>query len=58
MSQDLIDGSDKKGLAAANRRGFPTCALGIYRFRVAHWHEVGAKSAKLVELMTPPYGEK
>jgi phosphohistidine phosphatase len=58
MSQDLIDGSDKKGLAVANRRGFPTCALGIYRFRVAHWHEVGVKSAKLVELMTPPYGEK
>jgi phosphohistidine phosphatase len=56
LSQGLIESSDKKGMALANRRGFPTCALGIYRFRVEHWREVGAQGAKLVELMTPPFG--
>jgi len=58
LSQGLIEGSDKKGLALADRRGFPTCALAIYRFRVEHWREVSAKGAKLVELMTPPYSVK
>jgi phosphohistidine phosphatase len=58
LSQGLIADGDKKGLAVATRRGFPTCALGIYRFRVERWRDVGAKGAKLVELMTPPYGGK
>jgi phosphohistidine phosphatase len=58
LSQGLIADSDKKGLALAIRRGFPTCALGIYRFPVEYWREVGLKDAKLVELMTPPYGGK
>jgi len=57
LSQGLIADSDKKGLALATRRGFPTCALGIYRFRVERWREVSLKSAKLVELLTPPYGD-
>jgi phosphohistidine phosphatase len=57
LSHGLIESSDKKGLALATRRGFPTCALGIYRFRVERWRDVGAKGAKLVELMTPPYGK-
>ena len=58
LSQGLIESSDKKGLALVNQRGFPTCALGIYRFRIEQWREVSTKGAKLVELMTPPYDEK
>jgi phosphohistidine phosphatase len=58
LSQGLIESSDKKGLAVATRRGFPTCALGIYRFRVERWREVNPRGARLVDLMTPPYGGK
>jgi phosphohistidine phosphatase len=58
LSEELIAESDKKGQSLVARRGFPTCALGIYRFGVAHWHEVGAGEAKLVALLVPPYGDK
>ena len=56
LSQAFIAPSDKKGLGLAARRGFPTCALGIYRFRVGHWREVGLREAKLVALLVPPFG--
>lgn len=56
LSQSLIAPGDKKGLSVAARRGFPTCALGIYRFRVEHWREVGLHEAKLVALLVPPFG--
>ena len=57
LSQGLLSARDKKGLSLAGRRGFPTCALGVYRFRVDGWTDVAAGSAKLVALMAPPYGD-
>ena len=56
LSKALIQPSDKKGLGLAARRGFPTCALGIYRFRVVRWRDVGLREAKLVALLVPPFG--
>ena len=56
LSQALIASGDKKGLGVAARRGFPTCALGIYRFRIDAWREVGLHQAKLVDLLVPPFG--
>jgi len=56
LSQALIQPGDKKGLSLAARRGFPTCALGIYRFRVERWRDVGLHEAKLVALLVPPFG--
>ncbi len=58
LSQGLIRSGDKKGLSLAARVGFPTCALGVYSFKVETWSEVGAHGAKLVALLTPPFGEE
>ena len=55
LSQGLLSARDKKGLSAALRHGFPTCALGVYAFDVDHWAEVAAGTAKLVALRVPPY---
>jgi phosphohistidine phosphatase len=55
LSQGLISARDKKGLSSAVRKGFPTCALGVYAFNVDHWADVAARSAKLVAIMAPPY---
>ena len=49
---------DKKGHLLAVRAGFPTCALGVYSFKVETWSEVEAHGAKLVALLTPPFGGK
>jgi phosphohistidine phosphatase len=56
LAQGLISHKDKAGRDLAVKRGFPTCALGIYRFAVSRWGEIGAQSATLVALLTPPYG--
>jgi phosphohistidine phosphatase len=55
LSQSLIAPRDKKGVSLAVRTGFPTCALGVYTFKVAHWADVEAGTAKLVALLAPPY---
>ena len=55
LSQGLLAPRDKKGLSLAVRFGFPTCALGVYRFNVEGWKDVADGSAKLVALMAPPY---
>jgi phosphohistidine phosphatase len=55
LAQGLISHKDKAGRDLAARRGFPTCALGVYRFSGSHWSEVGAQSATLVALLIPPY---
>ena len=39
------------------RRGFPTCALGIYRFDVARWTDIDEREAVLVDLLIPPFEE-
>ena len=55
LSQGLLSARDKKGLSSAVRHGFPTCALGVYTFRVDHWADVKAGTATLVTLLAPPY---
>jgi phosphohistidine phosphatase len=57
LSVGLIAQSDKKGASMAAKAGFPTTALGVYRFKVARWREVDAHGAKLVALLVPPYGD-
>jgi phosphohistidine phosphatase len=55
LSRDLLAPRDKKALSLADRRGFPTCALGVYAFSGHHWADVDFEAAKLVALLTPPY---
>jgi phosphohistidine phosphatase len=55
LSRDLLAPRDKKALSLAERRGFPTCALGVYAFSGHHWADVDFEAAKLVALLTPPY---
>jgi len=56
LSQGLVAPSDKKAHSLAVRHGFPTCALGVYAFRVDRWADVASGTAKLVAMMAPPYG--
>lgn len=55
LSVGLIGANDKKGLALTAKAGFPTTALGVYRFKVERWRDVDAHGAKLVALFVPPY---
>jgi len=55
LANGLIARSDKKGRDLVTRHGFPTCALGIYRFSLDHWEELSGDSARLVGLFTPPF---
>jgi phosphohistidine phosphatase len=57
LSQALLSPRDKKGRSLVVRHGFPTCALGVYAFKVDRWADVASGTAKLVALMVPPYGE-
>jgi phosphohistidine phosphatase len=54
LSQGLLSPREKKALSALGH-GFPTCALGVYTFKVARWADMTAGSARLLSLMTPPY---
>jgi len=56
LSQGLIS-DDDDGRALAGRLGFPTCALGIYRFEVAQWADVAGHTATLAGLRIPPFSE-
>ncbi|MGP0030126.1 MAG: SixA phosphatase family protein [Acidimicrobiales bacterium] len=58
LALGLIDAADHKGRALVTRRGFPTCALGIYRFRLEHWSEAGGGTARLLKLLVPPFGQE
>jgi phosphohistidine phosphatase len=55
LSQGLITKKDTAGRDLATRRGFPTCALGIYVFDVANWRDVGRHTARLAGLYIPPF---
>ena len=46
---------DDKRDATWRCRGFPTCALGVYRLEVAGWAEVDAKMRQLLGLFIPPF---
>jgi phosphohistidine phosphatase len=39
------------------RRGFPTCALGVYRLEIAGWKDIEGECAVLIDLLTPPFEE-
>jgi phosphohistidine phosphatase len=56
LSVGLIDQADTKGLTLAAKRGFPTCALGIYTFAIDSWRDAEGHSAKLKGLWIPPFG--
>jgi phosphohistidine phosphatase len=58
LSQGLISADDRDGRSLAARRGFPTCALGVYRFETKGWRPVGAKTARVLALVIPPFGPK
>jgi phosphohistidine phosphatase len=58
LANGLIARADKKGRDLVTRRGFPTCALGIYRFTLDHWAGVGGGTARLMGLFTPPFDPK
>jgi phosphohistidine phosphatase len=53
----LITAEDTKGRDLVVRRGFPTCALGVYRLGVDTWAEVGAECATLRGLFIPPFAK-
>jgi phosphohistidine phosphatase len=55
LSEGLVSSRDKKGLTEAARKGFPTCAMGVYRFEPDGWTDVKMRGAKLIALMVPPY---
>jgi phosphohistidine phosphatase len=57
LSQGLISADDADGRSLAARRGFPTCALGVYRFDVQGWRQVAAKTATVTALIIPPYAK-
>jgi phosphohistidine phosphatase len=54
----LLSPDDTDGRDVAVRRGFPTCALGIYEFGAAAWRDVGARGARLAGLFIPPFADK
>jgi phosphohistidine phosphatase len=58
VAQGLIRDEDTEGRDLVVRRGFPTCALAVYRLEVTQWADVAARTATLVALFTPPYGSK
>jgi phosphohistidine phosphatase len=55
LAKGLIAKSDKSGHLEAVRKGFPTCALGIYRFNLERWRDIESHSAKLTALFIPPF---
>jgi phosphohistidine phosphatase len=56
LALGLLDRHDKSRDKLV-RRGFPTCALGVYRLEIAHWADVEGQCAVLVDLLTPPFEE-
>jgi phosphohistidine phosphatase len=55
LSRALLSPSDEKGMELSLRKGFPTCALGVYTFKAGSWKDVDPGGAKLAALMVPPY---
>ena len=55
LALGLLDGDDKESRDLVVRRGFPTCALGIYRLDIARWADVEGQCAVLRELLIPPF---
>ena len=45
---------DGPGAGGRTGRGFPTCALAVYRLPVDRWFDVAEGTGKLVGLYAPP----
>ena len=55
LAMEMIAHEDKSGRRQVERRGFPTCALAVYRLSLAHWSDIAEGTATVVGLFTPPY---
>jgi phosphohistidine phosphatase len=56
LALGLLDHKDKDREKIV-RRGFPTCALGIYRLEITGWKDIEGECAVLIDLLTPPFDE-
>jgi phosphohistidine phosphatase len=54
LAYELIDAEDEDTRAAVSR-GFPTCALAVYRFGVGRWADVADGTGQPVGIFSPPY---
>ena len=54
----LLSPDDTDGHDLVVRRGFPTCALGVYEFGPVAWRDVGARRARLAGLFIPPFAKE
>jgi phosphohistidine phosphatase len=57
LSLGLLSTDDKEGRDRVVTRGFPTCALGLYRLDVTRWADVEGQCALLLGLFVPPFDE-
>jgi phosphohistidine phosphatase len=55
LALHLLSPDDGAGPSRGVKGGFPTCALGVYRFATDRWSDVRLQSATLVALLRPPY---
>ena len=55
LARELLDPADEDGLEVSVRRGFPTCALGIYDLEIGRWAQLAQRCAMLDELLIPPF---
>jgi phosphohistidine phosphatase len=55
LAQGLVADADKHGRHLVQRRGFPTCALGIYSFHLDHWTDLDGHQGHLEGLFIPPF---
>jgi phosphohistidine phosphatase len=57
LAVGLISPQDTKGRELVAKRGFPTCALGVYRLDIAAWAEVDGRCGTLLGLFIPPFDQ-
>jgi phosphohistidine phosphatase len=55
MALSMVRRTDKSGLRQAERAGFPTCGLAVYRLNLQHWSDLTLQSGTLMGLFVPPY---
>jgi phosphohistidine phosphatase len=55
MALSMLERGDKSGLRRAERAGFPTCALAVYRLDLRHWADLTLEAGSLAGLFVPPY---
>lgn len=57
LALGLLALDDEDGRDAVARRGFPTCALAVYRLEIARWADIEGQSAVLFDVLTPPFDD-